>query len=149
MDVFADIFAGEGAVRLAWEVAARCTCWTDDSRQPEWGHLACGGFGVIYAAPVTVRGLFRSQARWTSSRVSGERGLGEAELTTPVAVHPGYSDRRVRDRFTVLDAPGDAVHGRVFFPAADAVPFVFAGVQRAWRVQLQALEQDDRVVPQP
>lgn len=149
-DLFADvIFAGEGASVLTWEVGTRCSCYSPDSRQPDWQHVPCGGLGAIYAAPVPVRGLLRGQSRWTSHRVSGEHGLGEAQLTTPVSVKPGYTDMRIRDRFTVVAATGDFAPGRIFYPAAEAIPFLFDGVQMAWRVQLQSMEQATRGKPQP
>jgi hypothetical protein len=56
-------------------------------------------------------------------------------------------DRRVRDRFTIVQE-GDTTAGRVFYPATPPTPFLFDGVQQAWRVQLQAADQADRVVPQ-
>lgn len=149
-EIFRDvIFKGEGASRMLWEVATRCDCYSDDTRQPEWGCLTCSGFGVTYAAPVEVRGLFRSQARWTSRQMSGEHGLGEASLTLPLDVKPNFVDERFRDRFTIIPATGDADQGRVFYPAADPVPFLFDNVQRAWRVQVQSLQQDTRLIPQP
>lgn len=158
------IFAGEGAIRLGWEVATRCTtpradgspCWSDDTKQPDWNCATCGGLGVTYAASVTVRGLFRDQSRWTSKRMSGEHGLGQAQLTTSAiartitpACRPGWTDDRVRDRFTVLDSPTDAAQGRIFYVATQAVPFLFAGVQEGWRVSLQSMDQATRVRPQP
>lgn len=152
-DIFAAIFAEEGAVQLAWEQASRCDCTTDDSKQPAWGCPQCGGAGVVYAAPQTITGLFRSQSRWLSFRREGELAHGEAQLTTPLSVRPGYTDRRVRDRFTAIPAATDGGRemptqlpaefvGRAFFPAAQAVPFIFNGAQRAWRVQLQSAELD-------
>jgi len=62
----------------------------------------------------------------------------------------------VRDRFTTVVAVGDSEQplpdglpatfkGRVFYPAAPAVPFIFNNVQRAWRVQLQS----DNLADQP
>lgn len=145
----AAILAGPGASQLSWQVASRCSCWNPDTEQPQWGHPTCGGYGVVYAAPVTVNGMFRSQSRWTSSHMEGEFPLGEAQLTTDVTVKPGYTDRRVRDRFTVVQATGDSVVGRVFLPAASPVPFLIGNQHLAWRVQLQALEQANRVTPQP
>src|SRR4051794_5018458 len=134
---------------MRWEAATRCTCWTDDTRQPEWGHEPCGGLGVVYEAPVDVRVLFRGQAKWTGRHSSGELAQGEAQLTTPLDVVPTYVDDRVRDRFSTTAAIGDLEAGRVFYPAAEAVPFIFAGAQRAWRVQLQSLEQKNRLQAQP
>lgn len=147
--IFADLFAAEGAQPLLWEVASRCSCYSTDSHQPTWGCTLCGGLGAVFAPPVPVTGLFRSQTRWQGPREQGEIAHGEAQVTTPLSVKPGYTDRRVRDRFTVLPATGDAAEGRVFYPAADPVPFLFAGVQRAWRVTLQSLEQSQRLIPQP
>jgi hypothetical protein len=145
--IFEDLFSWEGAVALSWEVATRCTCYSDDSKQPEWGHVACGGSGVIFAAPITIYGLFRGQDRWLNFRRQGELEHGESQLTTPLDVRPGYTDRRVRDRFTAPEVVGDAAEGRVFYPAAQAKPFLFANVQRAWRVSLQAASENDRLVP--
>jgi hypothetical protein len=147
--VFARIFAGEGAVRVTWEVATRCSCWTEDSHQPGWDHQPCGGLGVLHAPAVTIPALFRAQSRWQARHSAGEFGLGDAQITTQLEHRPGFTDSRVRDRYTVVDAPSDAVQGRVFHPAGQAVPFVFAGVQRAWRVQVQGLDQSTRVKPQP
>lgn len=147
--IFEGIFTGEGAHELTWEVASRCDCYTDDSRQPQWDCADCGGLGAVYAAPTTIRGLFRSQARWTSTHSSGEHSLGEAQLTVPTSAKPGYVDRRIRDRYTVLPATGDRDRDRVFYPAAVPVPFLFNGVQYAWRVQLQSVEQATRTRAQP
>lgn len=155
--VFAFLFNSEGALPCAWERASRCTtpredgspCFSEDTHQPNWNCTTCGGLGVTYAPVVLIRALFRGQSRWTSHKSSGEHGLGEAQLTTPVDVEPLYVDERVRDRFRLLAPADDAAQGRVFYPAAKAVPFVFAGVQRAWRVQLQSLTQTTRVRPQP
>jgi hypothetical protein len=130
--IFASIFSGEGGVRLTWQVGTRCTCWNDETKQPLWGHDLCGG---------------RSQ--WQSHHASGQHSQGEAQLTTPLSVKPNYVDDRVRDRFTVVDALGDAAAGSVWYPAAKPVPFIFAGAQRAWRVQLQGLDQSTRTLPQP
>lgn len=149
-DILASIFTlgeGQGAVQLTWEVASRCVCYSADSRQPNWGCPTCSGSGVAYAAPQTVAGLFRSQSRWLSFRREGELDHGEAQLTTPLSVKPGYSDRRVRDRLTVPVATGDSTDGRVFYPAAPAVPFLFNNVQRAWRVQLQSAETTQQLNP--
>lgn len=143
------IFQGEGASNMLWEVASRCTCYSEDTLQPDWNCELCSGFGVTYAVAVAVRGLFRSQARWTSRQASGEHGLGEAALTLPLSVKPTFVDERVRDRFTVVPAVDDDVQGRVFYAAADPVPFLFDNVQRAWRVQVQSLQQDTRLIPQP
>lgn len=144
--IFEGVFTAEGAVGLSWEVASRCPCYTDDSKQPEWGCPKCSGIGVIFTPPVTIQGLFRSQDRWLSFRRQGELDHGEAQLTTPLDVRPGYTDRRVRDRLTTLQAVGDAAEGRVFYPSAPAKPFIFANVQRAWRVSLQAASENDRLV---
>lgn len=137
--LFAEILTSdEGAVPLQWEVASRCSCTTSDTHQPVWGCPKCGGGGVLYAPGSTITGLFRGQSRWLSFRREGELDHGEAQLTTSLAIKPGYTNRRVRDRFTCLPATGDPATERVFYPAAPAVPFIFAGVQRAWRVQLQS-----------
>jgi hypothetical protein len=144
--LFEELFAWEGASAITWEVASRCSCFTEDSKQPEWGHPPCKGTGVLYAPPVTIQGLFRSQDRWQSFRREGELERGEAQLTTPLSVKPGYVDRRIRDRFTVLQAVGDAAEGRVFFPASEAKPFIFENQQRAWRVSLQAADESQRLV---
>lgn len=160
------IFEGEGSTVLQWEQGTRCVCYSDDTKQPAWSAharpgCACGGFGVIYAAPVPVVGLFRSQSRFMSPRMQGELDHGEAALTTPKmpvpiagttypACQPGYTDRRVRDRFTVAIEPAsDAADDRVFYPAAKAVPFLVNNEHLAWRVQLQSLSQINRVQPQP
>lgn len=155
--LFAAIFTAEGVIRLGWDVASQCVtlrpdgspCLSEDTRQYYAGCATCGGYGTVFAARVEVRGLFRDQSRWTANRMSGERPLGEAQLTTPTTVKPGYRDRKIRDRFTVLDATGDTAVGRVFYPAASPIPFLFAGAQHGWRVQLQSLEQASRVEPQP
>ncbi len=144
--IFEELFSWEGAVALSWEVASPCPNESKDSKQPQWGCPECGGTGVIYAAPVTIYGLFRSQDRWLSFRREGELEHGEAQLSTPLSVRPGYVDRRVRDRLTTLQAIGDAAEGRVFYPAAPAKPFIFNNVQRAWRVSLQAASENDRLV---
>lgn len=148
-DAIAQVFAGPGASTLTWEVATRCTCWSDDSHQPQWGHALCGGYGVLFAAPVDVPGLFRSQSRWIDAQIMGELQLGEASLTLPLTAKPNYVDARVRDRFTVPVATGDAVSGRVFFPSTEPVPFLIGGEHLAWRVQLQSQEQANRTTPQP
>lgn len=148
-ELLAQVFAAEGSSELAWEVSTRCSCYSDDSHQPKWGHPVCGGLGVVYATPATVRGLFRSQSRWVNWRESGELDHGEATLTVPIADRPGYTDHRVRDRYTVIEAVGDIDAGRVFYPAGPASPFMFGNQARAWRVQLQSLEQQDRVQAQP
>ena len=149
--------SSEGAVQLSWEQASRCDCTTSDTKQPVWGCPDCGGSGVIYTAAQTITGLFRSQSRWLSFRREGEIDHGEASLTTPLNVRPGYTDRRVRDRFTTIPAVSDGevilpaglpveLQDRVFYPAAEAVPFIFNGAQRAWRVQLQSASLDQQLV---
>lgn len=143
------IFASPGVSTIEWQSATRCTCYSLDSKQPQWGHQVCGGFGVIYAPAQTVVGLFRSQSRFFSPRLEGEVEHGEASLTTPITWKPGYVDRRVRDRLTIVNATGDAASGRVFYPAAEPVPFLVNDEHLAWRVQLQSLEQAQRVQPQP
>lgn len=145
--IFASLFDAEGAITMTWETGTRCSCWTTDSRQPQWDCPICGGSGVTYTAPQTIKGLFRSQSRWISPRREGEIDHGEAQLTTPLTVKPNYTDRRVRDRFVIVQE-GDTVADRVFYPATPPVPFLFDGVQYAWRVQLQAADQQDRVVQQ-
>lgn len=147
--LFAMIFAGEGASVLKWEQGARCSCNAPDSRQPSWDCRECGGLGCVFVDAQQIRGLFRGQSRWTTPKLSGEHPHGEAQLTTPLDVKPAYVDQRVRDRFTVLQATGDVEAGRVFYPAAHPVPFLFDGVQRAWRVQLQGMTQSTRARPQP
>jgi len=144
--VFEDIFTGEGASQLAWETATPCGCYSVDTDQPEWGCAKCAGTGVLYAAAQTISGLFRTQTRYLSFRREGELAHGDAQLTTPLDVKPGYLNRRVRDRLTVLSATGDASEGRVFFPATQAVPFLFNNVQRAWRVALDAADESQRLV---
>lgn len=107
------------------------------------------GSGLTLYAPTPITGLFRSQSRWINPRAEGEFGHGEASLTLPIEYKPNYVDRRVRDRFTVLNAQGDPQDGRVFYPAAAPVPFMFFDEHVAWRVQLQSLEQINRVREQP
>lgn len=143
--IFEELFGWEGAVALSWQAASRCSCYSEDSRQPAWGHQPCGGTGVLLAPAVTIYGLFRAQDRWLSFRREGEIEHGQAQLTTPLSVRPGYIDRRVRDKLTVLQAVGDAEEGRVFYPAAAARPFIFNNVQRAWRVALQAADETQRL----
>lgn len=145
--IFRMIFAAEGAVRLTWEVASRCDCYTDNTRQPAWGHEPCGGLGAIYAEPLAITGLFRSQSRWKSRHSSGEHDLMDAQLTTLLAHKPGYTDEKIRDRFTVIGVTD--VEGAVFYAQAEAVPFILAGVHRAWRVKVQGLKQATRTLPQP
>lgn len=164
-DVIREIFTGEGASILTWERGERCVCFSDDSKQPRWSAnpppgCTCGGYGAIYAPAILVTGLFRSQTRFKSARAQGELDHGEASLTTPKMpvtregvtypeCKPGYTDVRVRDRFTVVAAGDDSIEGRIFYPAAKAVPFLVGNTQMAWRVQLQALAQEDRLAPQP
>lgn len=155
MDLFAHGFEliteGAGASELAWEIGAPCTCALNArTRQPQWTCPDCAGLGATYSPPVTIRGLFRSQSRWTNKQASGEHSLGDAQLSTLSIEHrPGYTDARVRDRFTVLASPTDTDRGRVFYPATQAVPFLIGNLQRGWRVQLQSLEQATRALPQP
>lgn len=148
-ELIADLFQMEGASQLDWEQATRCDCYSEDSRQPEWGCQSCGGFGAVYADPVRITGLFRSQGRWVSPKSFGELDHGEAQLTLPIEHKPGFTDHRVRDRFTVVNATGDLAAGRVFYPAGPATPFMFGDQAHAWRVQLQSLEQRDRELAQP
>lgn len=154
---FRRIFSGPGASTLAWEVGTRCDCYDPVTHQPAWDHEPCGGLGTRYSAPTEIRALFRGQSRWTSHQSSGEHGLGEAQLTTSsvdiptvtAGCKPGYTDERVRDRFTVLRAAGDVPPGRVWYPAAQAIPFMLDDSQAAWRVQLQGMDQATRVRRQP
>ena len=155
MDLFAHAFeligAGAGVSELAWEIGSRCDCQINArSKQPQWTCPDCGGLGAVYTAPVTIKAIFRAQSRWTSKHMSGEHSLGDAQLSTlSIDERPGYTDARVRDRFTVLVSPTDPARGRIFYPATQAVPFLIGNVQRGWRVQLQSLEQATRTVPQP
>lgn len=147
-DIFSELFdlgVTEGAVQLTWESATRCDCLTPDTKQPVWGCPDCGGTGVRYAPARQITGLFRSQSRYLSFRRQGELDHGEAQLTTPLSVKPGYLDRRTRDRITVPPATLDTTEGRVFFPAAPPVPFIFNSIQRAWRVQLQSADRDQQL----
>ena|ERR1700686_1634121 len=146
--IFADIFTGEGAVELGWEAASRCECLNVETKQGNPNCRECYGTGVTFGPSQAVRGLFRSQDRYVSRRMTGELAHGDAQLTTPLDVKPGYTDAKVRDRFTVTQAMGDVETGRVFYPAAQPKPFIFNGSQRAWRTSVQALEQQDRVVAQ-
>ncbi len=148
-DIIAQVFTGEGASTLTWEVSTRCTCYSVDTKEPNWECTVCGGLGAAYAPPVEIRALFRSQSRWRSPQMVGELQLGEAALTTPLNVKPSYVDRRNRDRFTVVNATGDAAVGRVFYPTGEPVPFLIADEHLAWRCQVASLEQDQRVIPQP
>lgn len=147
--VIASIFASEGASSLTWEVASACKCFSRDTLQPNPNCPDCNGYGTVFAAEQTVKGLFRTQSRWISPRQEGELARGDAQLTTPLDVKPGYRDRRIRDRFTVVQATGDARIGKVFFPAAEPVPFLFHDEHLGWRVTLQSLEQSQRIEPQP
>ena len=163
--LFAEIlFSAEGGVELTWEVASAAAT-TADSRQPVWDSAA--PYGVTFAAPVNVRGLFRDQDRWISPRVEGEFHHGEVQLTTPAipinvvsttgatvgtnitlpACKPNFTDRRVRDRFTVVKAQ-DVPAGTVFYPVAAPRPFIFDGTLFAWRVQVQLADQVQRTVRQ-
>lgn len=149
--LFAMLFdsRSEGSIELRWQSATRCDCYSDETKQPQWGHEPCGGLGAVYGPASTVYALFRGRSQWNSHRASGQHPIGEAQLTTPLAVKPAYVDDRIRDRFSVVNAVGDAEAGSVWYPAAKPVPFLFAGVQRAWRVQLQGLDQTTRTLPQP
>ncbi len=138
-----DLFTWEGASPLLWERASRCTCWSEDTKQPEWGHEVCGGKGVVYADPVEITGLFRSQSRWVNARREGELDHAEATLTVRVEHKPGYVDRRVRDRYLVGPATDDAPEGRMFVPSGPPTPFIFDGVQHAWRIQVAAVSSED------
>lgn len=143
--IFADLFALEGASTIQWQQASRCTCWSDDTKQPQWGHEVCGGKGIIYADPVEITGLFRSQSRWVSARREGELDHSEATLTVSLEHKPGYVDRRVRDRYYIGAAVGDDADGRWFVPSGPPVPFLFDNIQRAWRVQVAAVNTTDEV----
>lgn len=154
------VFAGPGASELLWEVATRCDCINERTKEPTWGCPDCAGLGTTYTGAVAVRGLFRGQSRWVMPMMMGEHGLGEAELTTAAfdlttggvdypACKPAYTDHRVRDRFTVVRALGDIEQGRVFYPAAQPVPFLFGSEHLAWRVQLQGADQATRILRQP
>lgn len=153
------VFSGPGAAELLWTpVDRRCDCITADSHQPRFDHALCGGTGVLRAQPRLVRGLFRSQGRWTSWQMVGEFALGEAELTLPafdgpdgsgiVACKPAYLDHRTRDTFATPAAHDDGPEGRTFFPAASPVPFLFGGEHVAWRVQLQSLARSQQTTLQ-
>jgi hypothetical protein len=146
--VFPMLFSSEGAVQLLWEVATPCPNVDPATQQPVWDCPQCAGSGVLFAPAVSIFGLFRSQSRWLSFRAEGEFDHGEATLTTPLDVCIGYTDRRVRDRLTVVSDVGDLVRGRVFYPSSPSTPFNFNNVQRAWRVQVQSATQADRLVPQ-
>jgi hypothetical protein len=155
--IFELIFDGEGALELTWEIASQCTeprpdgspCYSSDTRQPAWDCTSCGGLGVAYSPPATVRALLQGQSRWKSQHVSGQKPLGEARLTTPLDVRPQWRDDRVRDRFTVPMDVDDVTAGTVFYVTGPPVPFNFGGAQRAWRVQLSSLDQGTRARPQP
>lgn len=147
--IFADLFAAEGAQTAKWYVGTRCTCYSDDSRQPDWNHEPCGGYGVLYAVPVEIPAIFRGQSRWISPRREGEIDHGEASITVPTPHRPGYTDRRVRDRYTINADPDTDSDALMFYVAAPPVPFLFDNVQYAWRVQVTALDQADLLVPQP
>lgn len=144
--IFEEIFAAEGSSELKWEQAEACDCYSEDSGQPQWGHERCGGTGILYAEPIVIRALLYSQSRWLSFRREGEVSHGEIELRTPLSVKPGYVNRRVRDRFTMLPAQGDSTEGRVYVPSTQPRPFIFGNVQRAWRVTLEALDETNRLV---
>jgi hypothetical protein len=141
--LLSDLFSWEGASPMRWEQASRCSCWSEDTKQPEWGCALCGGKGIIYADPVTITGLFRSQSRWTHNRREGELDHAEAVLTVRVEHTPGYVDRRVRDRYLVIPATGDEAAGRLFVPSGPPTPFIFDGTQHAWRVQVAAVSAED------
>lgn len=150
-------FASPAAVVLLWERATgRCDCFNPRTRQPEWGHARCGGYGVLYDQPRQVRGLFRSQSRWRVMHMQGTLNLAQAQLTTlavaragMVAWKPAYTDDRVRDRITVPAADGDLEQGRIWLPTSEPAPYVFGGETFAWRVGLVSLEQAQRAIPQP
>ena len=146
--IFGELVSLEGGVAMTWEAASRCSCYTTDTEQPQWDCPLCSGYGAIFAAAQPVTALFRSQARWISPRREGEFEHAEAQCTFPLTVKPTYIDRRVRDRFTVTQAQGDLAAGTVFYPAGEPSPFIFDGVQYAWRVQLQGMEQNQRLVKQ-
>lgn len=147
--IFEDLFSiWEGAVELGWQKATRCKCLNVETKQASPSCTECYGSGVVYGEPVTTKALFRSQDRYVSRRMQGELAHGDAQLTTPLTVKPVYIDAKVRDRFTVTQASGDLETGRVFYPSAQPVPFIFTNIQRAWRTSVQAAEQQDRVIPQ-
>lgn len=149
--IFAELFSSEGAQPLLWEQVIAPTPGaglTSDSLQPRWGEPdpAASGNGIEYQTGVVIYGLFRSRGQWLSYRRQGEIEIGDAELTTPLSVKPGFVSRLIRDRITVLPTD-DATVGRAFFPAAPPVPFLFGGVQYAWRVALQADRRDQELAP--
>lgn len=147
-DLFADLFDedSEGAVAMLWERAVECDCGVidPDTRQPRWGQDCpeCNSQGVRYLPGIEIHGLFRGRSQYQSYRRQGEFQHGEAQLTTPLAVCPNYTDRRLRDRLTIRESHGDSERGTVFFPATKPIPFIFAGRQRAWRVQVASIDQD-------
>lgn len=146
-DIFSSMFdlgESDGAVELDWEQATECQCLTADTKQPAWNCPQCGGKGVRYLPARRITGLFRGRTQFQSYRREGELAHGEAQLTTPLSVKPGFVSRLVRDRITVRAAVADAVDDTVFYPATPPIPFVFNSIQRAWRVQLQSakLSQD-------
>lgn len=147
---FFDLGGCEAAVPLMWEKAVRCDqCLTPDTKQPRWGQECpqCDGKGVRYLPGTQITGFFRGRSQYQSYRVQGELQHGEAQLTVPLAVNISYVDRLVRDRITVLAAVGDQERGTVFFPATKPVPFVFNGIQRAWRVQLASIDRQQDLAP--
>lgn len=159
-----ELFQSSNATVLNWQQASPCTgvpgCPNPETKAPLWGCSKCGGTGVALADAVQVLALFRSQEKWLGKQPEGEYDLGQAQLTTPAvditldgvtypACKPGYVDRYVRDRFTVVHAAGDTADGRVFVPAAHVVPFIWAGATLGWRVLVQSLADKQRVVPTP
>lgn len=146
--IFEQLFSSEGGVELNWQKSVRCACLNRETKQANPNCIECYGSGVVFSKPILIKGLFRSQDRYVSRRMQGELAHGDAQLTTPLNVKPEYVDAKVRDRFMVTQATGDLETGRVFYPAAQPVPFIFNNVQRAWRTSVQALEQQDRVIPQ-
>lgn len=142
--IFEGLFSWEGAVAMSWERASAAPGESEDSHQPRWD--GPNPQGVVYSEPVTIYGLFRSQDRFLTHRREGEIEHGDAQFTTPIQVRPGYVDMRVRDRFVTLEAVGDIEEGRVFVPSAPARPFIFNRIQRAWRVNLQSVNESQRAI---
>ena len=72
-------------IPVKWERSMRCSCWSEDSGQPQYSCKACQGWGYVYEPPIEEDAVLVMALQMNRNDTpQGEFRLGDAVMTVPM-----------------------------------------------------------------
>ena len=88
---------------VVWQQAMKCTCWSEDSGQPDYNCDVCDYNGYIYLPPIKSRYVLVLSLIWQRDFTPvGEHRLGDAVATVPYYKKFRDEDNRFQKEFNEL-----------------------------------------------